>query len=238
MEFREALLYGFEKMNLALQPEAEALFHAYYERLKALEGTVNLTGLKKPEEMAIKLFVDSVAATRWVTFCAGERLLDVGSGAGFPGVPLGISVPGLEVVLLEAARRKADFLRTLITTLSLKNVAVLWGRAEEYGHLKHYREGFDWAVARAVAPLRELAEYAVPFVRPGGVFLAYKGARGMEEIEAAHGAMGLLGATLEKVEEYNLPRTGERRLLMFIRKTASTPPSFPRRAGMPRKKPL
>jgi 16S rRNA (guanine527-N7)-methyltransferase len=238
MEFKQALLHGFKKMNLVLQPEEAALFYAYYERLKALEGKLNLTGLKEPEEIAIKHFVDSLAATRWLTFRAGERLIDIGSGAGFPGVPLAVSAPGLAVVLLEAARKKADFLNELIAALSLKNVKVVCGRAEEYGHAADYRERFDWVVARAVAPLRELVEYAVPFVRPGGAFVAYKGARGSKEAEAALYAIRLLGATIEKVVEYSLPRSGEQRLLIFMRKTAPTPPSFPRRAGMPHKKPL
>lgn len=238
MEFREALRRGSNELDLTLEPREEALFDTYYALLIEEEKTAGLTGIKEPVDVAVKHFLDALAIRRWVAFKPGERLIDVGSGAGFPGIPLSVTAPGLQVILLEAVRKKVDFLRKAIALLGLRNAEAVWGRAEEYGRLEGYREAFDWAVARAVAPLRELLEYALPFLRRGGVFLAYKGPKGLKEVEASHRAADVLGGKVEQVQEYRLPLTGDERLLIFIRKTGLTPLAYPRRAGMPRKKPL
>lgn len=182
--------------------------------------------------------MDSLAVLTRVSVAAGERLLDVGTGAGLPGIPLAIAAPDAEVVLLEAVRKKVGFLEGVVRELGLANVRVVWGRAEEFGRREGYRESFDRVAARAVAPLRELVEYTLPFVRLGGLFVAWKGPKAGEEIEEALGAIGVLGGKLQAVEEYRLPRGGDRRYLVVVRKERPTAPAYPRRAGVPRRKPL
>lgn len=229
---------GLRSAEIALEPDAQALLFSYYEIFAREAASLNLTAIKHPAEVAIKHFVDSLAILRWVSFSQGERLLDVGSGAGFPGIPLGIAARRLDVVLLEAVRKKTEFQRKIVKSLQLRNIEVLWGRAEEFGRAVEYREKFEWVVSRAVAPLRELAEYTLPFVRVGGTFVAFKGPKGKEEAEHAVTAISVLGGRIQSMKEYRLPLTGDRRLLLFILKTSPTPGAYPRRPGIPRKKPL
>lgn len=238
MEFKEALNKGLEILDIALRPEAEVLFCAYYGILKKAGETVNVTGLKEPVDIAIKHFVDAVAVMRWVDFSGGKRLIDVGSGGGFPGIPLGVANPGLAVVLLEAVRKKADFIQEAVKALQLRNCTVVWGRAEEFGRKEGYRERFELVTARAVAPLRELAEYTLPFACTGGSVLAYKGPKAKEEVKSSGKAIKELGGEIEEQIEYTLPLTGEKRHLIIVRKKADTPEGYPRRAGVPHKKPL
>jgi len=238
VDFREALSEGLKEMGLVLPAGAEKQMAGYYGLLTAAAATMNLTGIREPAAVAEKHFLDALALLLRVSFRPGERLLDVGSGAGIPGIPIGIAVPETEVVLLEAVRRKVVFLEEVVARLSLRNIAVVWGRAEEYGRREGYREAFDWVVARAVAPLRELVEYALPFVRLGGRFVAYKGPKGEEEAKAAARAITVLGGVLQGVEEYRLPLREDRRCLVVVSKEGPTPLRYPRRAGVPRKKPL
>lgn len=238
MRFEEALREGLKDIEVALEPGAEALLFSYYEILAKEAAVLNLTTITDPMEVAIKHFIDSLVLLKWVSFSPGERLLDVGSGAGFPGMPLGITVRGLGVVLLEAIKKKAEFQRRVVGLLGLRNIEVLWGRAEEYGRSAEYRERFDWVVARAVAPLRELVEYTLPFVRVGGTCIAFKGPKGREEAEQAVKSVSVLGGRINRMKEYRLPLTGDRRLLVFIEKTSYTPGAYPRRPGIPRKRPL
>lgn len=229
---------GLKIMDIALEPGAEALLFSFYEFFAREAAVLNLTAITHPAEVAIKHFIDSLALLKWASFSPGERLLDVGSGAGFPGIPLGIAVRGLRIVLLEAVNKKAEFQEKVAVALQLKNIEVLSGRAEYYGRAVEYREKFDWVVARAVAPLRELAEYTLPFVRVGGTFVAFKGPKGKEETVHAVKAISILGGQMASIKEYRLPLTGDRRLLLFINKTKHTPDAYPRRPGIPRRKPL
>ncbi|MGQ9512250.1 16S rRNA (guanine(527)-N(7))-methyltransferase RsmG [Thermodesulfitimonas sp.] len=228
---------GLATLGIKLEAGAEGLFLEFFGLLTEAGAYLNLTAIREPDEAAVKHFVDSLALLRWVCLRESDRLLDLGSGAGFPGIPLAVAVPDCRVFLLEAVRKKCLFLESAVRQLGLKNATVLCGRAEEYGHLPEYREQFGWVVARGVAPLRELAEYALPFVGVGGYFIAYKGPRGVAEMEAAQGALELLGGRVEKTATYSLPR-GEQRVLVFVRKEKPTPAEFPRRAGVARKRPL
>ncbi|MEW6446926.1 MAG: 16S rRNA (guanine(527)-N(7))-methyltransferase RsmG [Bacillota bacterium] len=225
-------------MGIAVGNEAETLLISYYELLERESRFLNLTAIKNPAEAAIKHFVDSLTVLKWVSFAVGDHLMDVGSGAGFPGIPLGIVQGGVRVVLLEAVKKKSNFQQRVIESLVLRNVEVIWGRAEECGREGEYRERFEWVVARAVAPLRELAEYMLPFARVGGACIAFKGPKGKEEVKSAVKAVGILGGRIAEVKEYRLPITGDERLLVFIVKESQTPSAYPRRAGIPRKKPL
>lgn len=225
-----------EKLGLKLPAGTAERLCRYYGLLAAAK--INLSGIKGPVAVAEKHFVDSLAVLTKVSLAAGERLLDVGTGAGLPGIPLAIAVPNAKVVLLEAVRKKVGFLEGAVRELELENVKVVWGRAEEFGRKEGYREAFGIVTARAVAPLRELVEYTLPFVRLGGLFVAWKGPKAGEEIQEALEAIGVLGGKLQGTEEYRLPLGGDRRCLVIVLKEKPTALGFPRRVGVARRKPL
>ncbi len=205
---------------------------------------VNLTAITDPEGMIIKHAVDSATALGVLNLQAGVRLMDVGTGAGFPGVTLKCLVPGVDLVLLESLRKRCQFLEEVGNRLSAVigdaggSFQVVWGRAEEKGQVPGYREEFDAVVARAVAELRVLAEYCLPFCKVGGVFLAMKGPSVQDEVAAATAALEALGGALEGVQEISLPGDAGRRTLVCIRKVKNTPSKYPRKAGVPAKRPL
>ena len=168
----------------------------------------------------------------------GMRVVDIGTGAGFPGIPLKIAAPDIRLTLVESIRKKADFCRYLAGELQLREVTILNARAEDIGQDPAHREQYHWAVARAVADLCVLAEYLLPLVKIGGYALAQKGENGPAEAHAAADALRLLGGEVEKIVPIELPGIAEARYLIVMRKIAATPPQYPRRAGMPSKKPL
>lgn len=238
MAFTAALRSGLREIGVEIEPGAVSILVEFFGLVKEAAVGLNLTAIKEPEEAAVKHFVDSLALLRWVSLGEGDRLLDLGSGAGFPGVPLAVAAPGCRVFLLEAVRKKCFFLEEAVKRLGLKNTTVVCGRAEEYGRLDRYREQFGWVVARGVAALRELVEYALPFVAVGGCFVAYKGPQAAAEIEVAREAIELLGGRVEEMVTYSLPKRSAERALVFVRKERATPAQFPRRAGVARKRPL
>lgn len=205
-----------------------------------LEGNkrLNLTSLVSAEEMAVKHFVDSFSCLKIGTWPEGGRSVDVGTGAGFPGVALAILRPDMRWVLLDALGKRVEFLKGALQGLGLHQVQCVHGRAEEMGRKEGWREGFDVAVARAVAPLPELLEYCLPLVRRGGGCLAMKGPEGAEEIAQAERAAGVLGAALEMERPFQLPGGAGARLLLWYTKERDTPGAYPRRAGIPHKRPL
>jgi 16S rRNA (guanine527-N7)-methyltransferase len=215
-------------------------FEAYYRHLVEWNARINLTAITGHGEVRVLHFLDSLSVA-----CAlprerldDRKLIDVGSGAGFPGVPLAIAFPRLRVTLLEATGKKVAFLDDLVAALGLENATTLQGRAEELGQREEYRERYDLAVARAVAGMRTLVEYALPFVRVNGIFIASKGAEAAEETEAAAGAIRRLGGELRQLVPIVLPTLDEPRGLAVIEKVALTPARYPRRAGVPSKRPL
>lgn len=165
-------------------------------------------------------------------------MIDVGSGAGFPGLALKAALPRISLTLLESVRKKCRFMEDVSRAMGLTGVEVVWGRAEDVARLPRHRAAYDLATARAVAEIRVLAEYCLPFVAVGGLFVAYKGPAVQDELTAAARALALLGGAVEEVLKFNLPRGGGERSLICIRKIAETPSPYPRRAGTARKKPL
>jgi 16S rRNA (guanine527-N7)-methyltransferase len=236
-----SILYeGAREFGLELTPVQLEAFETYYHLLVEWNARINLTAITGYTEVQIFHFLDSLSVGRALPKYEldGKQLIDVGAGAGFPGVPLAIAFPHLQVALLEATGKKAVFLDGLARELGLDNVTTIKGRAEEVAHLREQREQYDFAVARAVAELRTLVEFTLPFVRVGGRFIAQKTTAAAEETKAAGHALQLLGGAARELIPIQLPSQRETRHLVVIAKVAHTPDKYPRRAGVPSKKPL
>ncbi len=226
---------GARQFGVDLSTAQEEQFETYLRELVAWNAQINLTTIIEYDEVLVKHFLDSLSLAPIVH--NAKSVIDIGSGAGFPGLPLKIARPDLHVILLEATGKKVAFLNHVITTLALRDVAAIHARAEDLGHNPEHRERYDAAVARAVAALPILVEYALPFVRIGGLFVAQKGVQVQQEIEDARPALETLGGRVRETMPANLPGL-EQRHLVVIEKTGSTPARYPRRAGVPEKKPL
>lgn len=226
--------------GVALDEGQLARFARFLDLLAAEAGRFNLTAIRDPGEIVRKHFLDSLAGARLMEAESAfpRRLIDVGSGAGFPGLPLKIARPELEVTLVEKNRKKAAFLRRAVAALELAGVRVLAVRAEEAGRDPEHRERYEYAAARAVAEIKVLAEYCLPLVRPGGLFLAYKGPDVGDELARAGGALRALNGRVRETLEFALPAGGERRTLVVVVKTGPTPGRYPRRPGIPARRPL
>lgn len=210
----------------------------YEQELITWNARANLTAIRQSQDIRTKHFLDSLSCILFLRDNPAGRLTDVGTGAGFPGIPLKIVLPALQVDLVESVGKKADFCRHIVSTLRLDGVRVIQNRAEEIGQMTGYREQCDWAVARAVANFPVLMEYLLPLVKIGGSAVVQKGESGPAETHAAERAIHLLGGRLRKVHQLALPGIAEERYLIVVDKVASTPPLYPRRVGIPAKKPL
>ena len=198
----------------------------------------NLTAIRDPQEIRARHFLDSLTCLIAMRGTPMERVIDVGSGAGFPGIPLKIACPDMQLTLVESIGKKADFCRQVVQSLNLKAVSVISGRAETLGQASDHRQRYDWALARAVAVMPVLAEYLLPLVKIGGHALAMKGESAPVEAQSAENALRLLGGSLRQLIPVTLPSVVEERYLVVVDKTASTPAAYPRRVGIPAKKPL
>lgn len=235
-EGKALLLEGGRALGLDLAPYLEA-FSRYYALLREANQRLNLTALEGEREVVVKHFLDALTLVPTGLFEGEVWTLDLGTGAGFPGVPLKILRPHLPLTLLEATQKKLDFTRKVVEALGLGGVRFLWGRAEEFAHTGE-REAYGRVVARAVAPLPVLLELALPFLRMGGLLVAQKGPRVEEELAASKRALEVLGGRVLGVQALVLPFSAEERRLVLVEKTAPTPPIYPRRPGVPEKKPL
>jgi len=213
-------------------------FEVYEQELLAWNEKFNLTAIRDPESIRTKHFLDSLTALNELNDPRPESLVDVGTGAGFPGIPLKIALPDLRLTLVESVGKKAEFCRHMVERLSLQNVEVLTARAEDLGQNAQYREKFDWAVARAVSSMPVLAEFLLPLVRVGGCMLAQKGENAHAEMQNADKALRILGGGLRRITLVTLPGVADERYLVVIEKKATTHPQYPRREGLPAKKPL
>ncbi|MEW6523555.1 MAG: 16S rRNA (guanine(527)-N(7))-methyltransferase RsmG [Bacillota bacterium] len=210
---------------------------AAFSRYLAATGH-SFTAIDSPVEVEVKHFLDSASVLLSWDPPGEASVLDVGSGAGFPGIPLKIMRPAIRLGLLDAARKKVEFLRSACEYLGLTGVEFLHGRAEDLGRDPGHRERYDLVVARAVAPAVVLAELCLPLVRRGGFWLAMKGPQGHSELETARGAIALLGGDVERTTPVDLPGGAGSRQLILVRKARPTPAAYPRRAGIPQKRPL
>lgn len=235
---REIISRQAGPLGLKIDPEALDRLEIYYHELVEANKKVNLTRLVTAREVAVKHVLDSLLGLHVLKGLPQAHIVDVGSGAGFPGLALKAVLTGLGLTLVESVRKKCRFMENAARAMGLDGVNVVWGRAEETARLPRHRAAYDIAMARAVAEIRVLAEYCLPFVKVGGLFVAYKGPEVRDELAAAGPALDILGGTKENVLEFSLPLDGGDRTLVCIRKTAVTPPAYPRRPGIPRKKPL
>ncbi|CEH31597.1 16S rRNA methyltransferase [Aneurinibacillus migulanus] len=224
--------------GIALSEEQMAQFEKYYELLVEWNEKMNLTGITEKSQVYEKHFYDSITPAFYYDFTNVESVIDVGSGAGFPGIPLKICFPSLKLTILDSLNKRLVFLQEVARQLELKNVEFVHGRAEDAGRDKKYREQFDMAIARAVARMNVLTELCIPFVKPGGVFLVMKGANVEEELNEGKKAIKSLGGKTEKVETFELPEEQSERNIIIVRKQEKTPAVYPRKAGTPAKKPL
>ena len=234
----ETLAKGAGEIGVELTGGQLKQFEKYYYLLVKTNKKLNLTSIVEEREVALKHFVDSLTCLKAVSFEEGMSLLDVGTGAGFPGLPLKICRPESRVTLVESLEKKVSFLKEVILELGLEKIVVLRARAEELGRDKSHREKYDRVVARAVAELTVLAEYCLPVVKVGGYFLAMKGPKVDEEMAAARNAVEILGGEVEKNINFKLPVLGDERNLVLVKKVRTTPEKYPRRPGAPLKKPL
>ncbi len=217
--------------------QLEQLF-IYYEMLTEWNRKVNLTAVTEYEEVLKKHFIDSLTLGNACDVGKAEKVIDVGTGAGFPGLVLKIAYPNLQMTLLDSLNKRIHFLNAVIERLGLKEVEAVHGRAEDLAKPEMLREKYDLCVSRAVANLSTLSEYCLPFVRPGGLFVSYKSEKVSEELEAADYAIDLLGGKIERQVEFNLPDSDIFRSLVVVKKVKKTPLKFPRKAGLPAKEPL
>jgi 16S rRNA (guanine527-N7)-methyltransferase len=213
-------------------------FEQYERTLLDWNLRYNLTAIRDPEEVRVKHFLDSLTCLKAMRDTPIERVIDVGTGAGFPGIPLKIVCPAMRLTLVESVGKKADFLRYTVKVLGLEGVNILQERAETLGQMCAHREHYDWAVGRAVAVMAVLAEYLLPLVKVGGKVLAMKGESGPAEVHAAEYSMRLMGGHLRQLIPVTLPTVVEERYLVVVDKVAATPQGYPRRVGLPTKKPL
>jgi 16S rRNA (guanine527-N7)-methyltransferase len=235
---RELAQYVLATTGYQLSPAQIDLFERYETELMEWNEQINLTAIRKPGEIRARHFMDSLTCLCVMRDSPLERVIDVGSGAGFPGIPLKIAIPGMRLTLVESVGKKASFLRHIIRTLSLEGVEVIQERAEAVGQMPAHREAYDWAVARAVAIMPVLVEFLLPLARVGGAALAMKGESAPAEVQRSEQAMRILGGRLRKLTPVTVPGVAEERYLVAVDKQAATPAGYPRRTGVPAKKPL
>ena len=230
--------HGLEKLKITLSDEQLDQFIKYYELLIEWNKVMNLTGITEFEDVIQKHFLDSLCLVKVMPNLEAQSLLDLGTGAGFPGIPLKIAFPNLEIVLMDSLNKRVHFLNEVITVLNLKKITAIHGRAEELARKKEYRQSFDLCVSRAVSNLSTLSEYCLPFVSLNGFFVSYKSADADDEIEQAKKAIFLLGGEIAEVVKFKLPDSDCGRSFVSIKKVKGTPKTYPRKAGTPAKNPI
>lgn len=227
-----------EKINVKLDAHQLEQFQKYYELLVEWNKVMNLTAITEKEDVIIKHFADSLLLAKYLDMNRPLSIIDVGTGAGFPGIPLKIAFPELTVTLLDSLNKRVKFLNTVILEIGLENVQAVHCRAEDAGKNALYRETFDVAVSRAVANLASLSEFCLPFVKTGGYFISYKASGLEDEMRAGKQAIRILGGQVENIFRLTIPDTDIERCFVFVKKQSETPQEYPRKAGTASKKPL
>lgn len=239
-QFSTLMKEELEEIGITLNEEQMNQFYRYYELLEEWNKVMNLTTITELEDVVTKHFTDSLSLVKAIPNLGEEpiSILDMGTGAGFPGIPLKIVFPKLKITLLDSLNKKINFLNHVIEELKLEDIDAIHGRAEDFGRDKDHRERYDYCVSRAVANLTTLSEYCLPYVKIGGAFIPYKSGKIEEELSQAKGAVKLLGGKVEEVVAFLLPKTEVERTFVVIRKKEGTSKKYPRKAGLPGKEPI
>lgn len=225
-------------LGISLSDKQIEQFLNYYELLVEWNSFMNLTAITDFDEVILKHFVDSISLCKYISFQHGDTLIDIGTGAGFPGIPIKILCPDCKITLLDSLNKRINFLNTVIEQLHLTDIITIHGRAEDIAKTKEHRENYNYAISRAVANLSTLSELCIPFVKQNGYFISYKSEKGNEELLEAKNAIEILGGSVDKQISYQLPDSDLSRNLILIRKRNITPKKYPRKAGIPSKEPL
>ena len=237
MDFKEKLKARAEKEGISLTPKQLGQFELFYKMLIETNKSMNLTAITDEDEVIEKHFIDSLSCRRVVDMSQIRTCIDVGTGAGFPGIPLKIVYPEIDFVLVDSLNKRVKFLKDVKKALGLEGLEALHGRAEDFAKQTAYREQFDLCVSRAVANLSTLSEYCIPYIRVGGMFVSYKSGTVEDELKQSEKAVSLLGK-IEKTVKFQLPDTEIGRSFVKIKKISETRKKYPRKAGLPAKEPL
>ncbi len=238
--FVDKMTEELKEVGIILSEKQMDQFFQYYELLIEWNKVMNLTAITELDEVISKHFIDSISLVK-AAASIGEKkatVIDIGTGAGFPGIPLKIAFPNLEITLLDSLNKRINFLNEVIQKLGLENITTIHGRAEDFGKNPKYREQFDYCVSRAVANAATLSEYCLPFVKVGGSFIPYKSGKIDEELENGKKAIKVLGGEIRDVVRFQLKSADADRTLVVIHKNAKTAKRFPRKAGVPSKEPI
>ena len=227
-----------QEIGIVLNETQKQQFDVFYEMLVEWNKVMNLTGITKRDEVDEKHFVDSLSVVQVFDVDKCKKVIDVGTGAGFPGIPLKILFPDMEITLLDSLNKRIQFLNAVIEELGLKKINTIHGRAEDFAKKEEYREQYDLCVSRAVANLSTLSEYCLPYVKVGGAFVPYKSGEIDEEVNAAKNAVKILGGKIVQVKKFTLPGSDIGRSFVKISKVSKTAKRYPRKAGLPSKEPL
>jgi len=235
-EFSKKIKESFEKIDILLNEEQINQYYKYMNLLIEWNEKVNLTAIIEPNDIILKHFVDSATILKYIK--DNENIVDVGTGAGFPGIPIKIANNTLDIILLDSLNKRINFLNEVIQENNLEKIQTVHSRVEDFGNNTKYREKFEVATSRAVANLSVLAEYMLPLVKVGGRCICMKGSEIEEELEKSKNAINLLGGKITKVEQFKLIDSDNTRNIVIIEKVKNTPNKYPRKAGMPSKQPL
>lgn len=234
----EQLKRKSEQLEVELTEQQLEQFKTYYEMLIEKNKVMNLTAITEKDEVIDKHFIDSISLNKAVDTTKPLKILDLGTGAGFPGIPLKIAYPNLTITLLDSLNKRIKFLQEVIEELGLQEIEGIHGRAEDFAKQPAYREQYDLCVSRAVANLATLSEYCLPYVKEGGCFISYKSGAVEEEVNQSKKAIAELGGRIKEVIAFTLPKTDIERTFVVIEKVKKTPKKYPRKAGLPSKEPL
>lgn len=234
--FKELMCSYGREIDIEFNDKQLSQFYEYMNLLLEWNEKINLTAITEPEEVILKHFIDSLTINKYIK--ENKTLADVGTGAGFPGIPLKIYRPDLNVTLVDSLNKRINFLNEVIVKLELKDISAVHSRIEDFGKDKKYRESFDYVTARAVANLSTLSEYLIPISKVGGKCICMKGNDVKEEIDNGKKAINILGGRIDRIDEFKLPNSDISRNVIIIDKIKNTPNKYPRKAGMPSKEPL
>lgn len=234
----QRLIENMKMISVELTDKQVSQFIKFYEMLVEWNKVMNLTGITEYDEVVMKHFVDSLSIVKVNGFDNVTSIIDVGTGAGFPGIPLKIVFPEIKITLLDSLNKRIKFLNAVIDELELENIETIHGRAEDFSKKEDYREQYDLCVSRAVANLATLSEYCLPYVKEDGYFLPYKSGDIKEEAANSKKAVKILGGSIEDIISFEIPDTDMARTILKIHKTKATPKRFPRKAGLPTKEPI